>query len=154
MTAGPTFVLAPDDQRRLAASLFNRTWELLERTGRSTDEDEEMLHTAHASRYHWGRVGQPVNLARGEWQISRVYAVLGRPEPAVHHGRRCLALAEQHRLGPFDTGCGHEALARAYRVAGDRAKAAEHLAAATELAGQIDDAEEREVLLGDLAQLR
>ena len=42
-----------------------------------------MLHAAHASRFHWGEVGEPVNFARGEWQISRVYAVLGRPEPAI-----------------------------------------------------------------------
>ena len=24
-----------------------------------------MIHAAHASRYHWGEVGEPVNLARG-----------------------------------------------------------------------------------------
>jgi DNA-binding transcriptional MerR regulator len=153
MTAGPTFTLDPDDERRLAAALFNRVWDLLERTDRGPGEDDEMLHTAHASRYHWGRVGQPVNLARGEWQISRVYAVLGRAEPALHHARRCLELAGAHALGPFDVGCGHEALARAYRVAGDQGAVAEQLAAATALAEKVDDAEEREILLGDLTQL-
>lgn len=153
MTARPSITLDPDDERRLAAALFNRTWELLERTDRNPGEDDEMLHTAHASRYHWGRIGQPVNLARGEWQCARVYAVLGRAEPALHHGRRALELAETHQLTPFDLGCGHEAVARAYRVAGEPGKAAEHLAAATALAEKVDDAEEREILLGDLAQL-
>lgn len=151
MTTGSTIALAPDDERRLAAALFNHTWDLLERTDRGVDEDDEMLHTAHASRYHWGRIGQPVNVARGEWQCSRVYAALGRAEPAVHHARRCLELAEAHLLGPFDVACGHEALARAYRVAGDRDAAAEHAAAASALAERIDDAEERDTLLGDLA---
>jgi DNA-binding transcriptional MerR regulator len=153
MAGRPGFALDPDDERRLAASLFNRTWDLLERTDRGTDEDDEMLHTAHASRYHWGRVGQPANLARGEWQVSRVYAVLGRAEPALHHARRCLELAETHDLGPFDVGCGHEALARAHRVANDQDAVAKHLAAAAALAEQVDDAEDRDVLLGDLAQL-
>jgi DNA-binding transcriptional MerR regulator len=154
VSAGPTIMLDPDDERRLAAMLFNRTWELLERTDRDAGDDDEMLHTAHASRYHWGRVGQPINLARGEWQCSRVYAVLGRAEPALHHARRALELAETHQAAPFDIGCGHEALARAYRVAGEPEKVAEHLGIATALAEKVDDAEEREILLGDLAQLR
>jgi DNA-binding transcriptional MerR regulator len=153
MSARPSITLDPDDERRLAAALFNRTWELLERTDRSAAEDDEMLHTAHASRYHWGRIGQPVNLAVGEWQCSRVYAVLGRAEPALHHARRTLELAEANQLSPFNVGCGHEALARAYRVAGEPALVAEHHAAATALAEKVDDAEEREILLADLAQL-
>ena len=53
-----------------------------------------MIHAAHASRYHWGEVGDDVNLARGEWQCSRVYAVLGRGEPALWHARRCVEIAE------------------------------------------------------------
>jgi hypothetical protein len=38
------------------------------------------VHSAHASRYHWGAAGdadEAVNLARGEWPCSRVYAILG-----------------------------------------------------------------------------
>ncbi len=81
--------------RQLAVDLFNSVWTLLERTDRSTAEDDDMLHAAHASRHHWGEVGEPVNLARGEWQCSRVYAVLGRAEPALWHARRCLALCEE-----------------------------------------------------------
>lgn len=146
-------MLDPDDERRLAAALFNRVWELLERTDRSRGEDDEMAHAAHASRYHWGRVGQPVNWARGEWQCSRVYAVLGRAEPALYHARGCLELAEAHGLGAFDVGCGHEALARAYRTAGDREAMLRHVKEAKLAAEQIDDAEDREVLLADLAQL-
>jgi len=41
-----------------------------------------MIHAAHASRFHWGEIGKPINLGRGEWQISRVYSVLNRPESA------------------------------------------------------------------------
>ena len=47
-----------------------------------------MIHAAHASRYHWSQVGEPVNVAHGEWQCSHVYAALGRAEPALHHARR------------------------------------------------------------------
>jgi DNA-binding transcriptional MerR regulator len=149
-----TFTLDPDDERRMAAALFNRTWDLLMRAQRTAVDDDEMIHTAHASRYHWGVVGKPMNLARGEWQCSRVYAVLGRPEPALHHASRCLALATEHGLGPFDVGAAHEAMARAYRVAGDPAKAAEHVAAADQAAAAIADDEDRRILDDDLADLR
>ena len=76
------FRFGPGEQRRLAAGLFNRVWELLEKADRTADDDDEMVNAAHASRYHWGETGEPVHRARGDWQCSRVYAVLGRPEPS------------------------------------------------------------------------
>jgi hypothetical protein len=79
-----------------------------------------------------------------------VYAVLGRPEPALHHGRRCLALAEEHELSAFDLGCGHEAIARAYRVAGSVEDMQRHLALGYAAADKITDDEERELLRSDL----
>ncbi len=150
----PPFTLDPDDERRLAATLFNHTWALLEKADRSVAEDDEMVHSAHASRAHWGVVGTPTNLARGEWQCARVYAVLGRSEPALYHANRCLALAVENDLGPFDVGCGHEALARAYRVAGRPDKLAEHLDLASTQAAAIADAEDRKILEQDLESLR
>lgn len=145
--------LDPDDERRLAATLFNGVWELLEKPDRSDAEDDAMLHAAHASRHHWGVVGDPVNWARGEWQISRVYAVLRRAEPALHHARRYLALVTAHDLEPFDLGYAHEAHARAFMVAGRPADQAHHLEQARAAADKVTDAEERELLVQDLAQL-
>ncbi len=150
----PPFTLDPDDERRLAGTLFNRTWTFLERTDRDRAADDEMLHCAHASRYHWGVVGQPVNWARGEWQVSRVYAVLGRAEPALYHARRCLTLAEEHDLGPFDVGCGHEALARAYQVAGATDDVERHLGLGYAAADKVAEDEERELLRSDLDSVR
>jgi DNA-binding transcriptional MerR regulator len=148
------FALDPDDERRLAATLFNRVWELLEKSNRTIADDDEMVHAAHASRHHWGVVGTPMHSARGEWQCSRVYSVLGRAEPALHHAYRCLDLATAHDLGPFDVGNGHEALARAYRVAGDPKSQAEHVALGDAQAEKITDAEDRKILNDDLDDLR
>ena len=143
----------PADRRQLAVDLFNHVWTLLERSDRTALEDDEMLHAAHASRYHWGEVGEPVNLARGEWQISRVYAVLGRAEPAMWHARRVVALCEEHGIGDWDIAFGWEAVARAAAVAGDSAQSATALARARELSAAIADAEDRELLLTDLATI-
>jgi DNA-binding transcriptional MerR regulator len=141
------------DRRQLAVDLFNHVWTLLERSDRSPLEDDEMLHAAHASRYHWGEVGEPVNLARGEWQCSRVYSVLGRPEPAQWHAYRCLALCEEHGIGDWDLAFAHEAVARALRVAGDDAGADAALARARVAAVAIAEEEDRELLTSDLATI-
>lgn len=153
MARPPAFALDPEDERRLAASLFNHVWTLLETPDRTVAQNDELLHAAHTSRHHWGQVGKPVNWSRGEWQCSRVYAVLGRPEPALHHARRCLKLTEEHGFGPFDLGAAHEALARAYRVAGDPAACARHVALARALADQVTDPEDKQILTADLDDL-
>jgi DNA-binding transcriptional MerR regulator len=152
--ASTPFTLDRDDERRLASTLFNGVWDLLEKADRTDAESETMLHAAHASRHHWGVIGEPRNWAIGEWQVSRVYAVLGRSEPALHHGRRSLALAEEHQLGPFLLGYGHEAIARGYRVAGDASECARHVKLADAVVEKITDAEERELLVADLDQIR
>lgn len=145
----------PTTRRKLAKDLFNRVWTLLETPDRTPAQDDEMLHAAHASRFHWGEpgVGEPVHLARGEWQCSRVYAVLGRSEPALWHARRCLAIVEEHDLAGFDLGAAFEAIARAQLAAGNLAEVATWKArAATVLAG-LTDGDDREILAGDVATL-
>ena len=140
-----------DEQRRLAATLFNRVWTLLEsRRGRA--EDDEMLHAAHASRFHWGEVGSVAEQARGEWQCARVYAVLGRAEPALHHAGRCLDLCREHpaEMEVFDEPIAREALARALVVAGRNDEARAEVAEARRLLEAVDDPEDREIVERDL----
>ncbi|GAA3161293.1 hypothetical protein GCM10010531_11160 [Blastococcus jejuensis] len=140
--------VAGSDERTLAVDLFNGVWRLMETEDRTPAQDDRMLHMAHASRYHWEQVGAPANLARGEWQCSRVYAVLGRAEPCLHHARRVLELCEEHGIGDWDLGFAHEALARAHALAGDAAAAQAEVSLA--LAVDIADADDRALLLSDL----
>jgi DNA-binding transcriptional MerR regulator len=138
------------DERKLAADLFNGVWALLETEDRTPAQDDRMLHMAHASRYHWDQTGTPANLARGEWLCSRVYAVLRRSEPALHHARRVLEICEENGIGDWDLAFGHEAVARAHAVAGDRAAAEAALERARAAAEDITDPEDRELLDADL----
>ncbi|MFF5210896.1 MerR family transcriptional regulator [Streptosporangium sp. NPDC000396] len=138
------------DERRLAADLFNGVWLLLEKENRTVEEDDRMLHMAHASRHHWGQVGAPANLSRGEWQCSRVYAVLGRAEPALHHARRVLEICRAHGIGDWELAYAYEALARASAVAGDKERARAWTEQALAAAEDIAQDEDRELLLTDL----
>jgi hypothetical protein len=150
-----TEALDAAQRRRLAVDLFNHVWTSLRRGERTVEEDDEMVHAAHASRHHWAEVGTAVNLARGEWQCSRVYATLGRAEPALHHARRCLELCEANvgELEEFDLPFAYEALARAHAVAGDLPEAERWAARGRESAAAMRDADDRELVLADLATI-
>jgi hypothetical protein len=143
--------------RRLGVDLFNHTWPLIEKADRTPAETDEMIHAAHASRYHWSKAGTTVNLARGEWQVARVYSVLGRAEPALWHAGRCLAYVEaaiaEGVAEDWDLAAAREAMARAAAVAGDEAEAIRWRDLAREALAAIADPADRELIEGDLATL-
>jgi hypothetical protein len=143
-----------EEHRRLGVALFNRVWELLERPDRTPEQVDEMIHAAHASRYHWSQAGTAVNLARGEWQCSRVYAVLGRSEPALWHAQRCLELTEgAPDTEDWDLPFAYEALARAHGVAGEPGEAARFRRLARDTGESIAEDDDRELLLNAIASL-
>jgi hypothetical protein len=138
--------------RELGVELFNRTWALLESPGPDADE---LVHCAHASAYHWMQVGTVANRARSEWQCSRVYAVLGRAEPALHHARRCLELCESapDEIEEFDLPFAYEALARAYAIGGEADESRQWLERARAAGERISDEDDRVLLESDLATI-
>ena len=139
------------DERKLAVDLFNAVWQEMERTDRTPDDDAAMVHMAHASVHHWAQVGTEVNLARGEWQVSRVYTVVGRGDSALWHAQRCLDLCTRHGFEDWDLAYAHEAMARAYAVLGEAEACARHIVAAREVAIAEDD--DRELVEKDLATI-
>ena len=141
------------DERALAAQLFNDTWSLLEKESRTQAEDDRMLHMAHASRFHWDNVGDDQNRAIGEWQCARVYAVLGRGEPAVFHARRCIEHAQQDGVDDWVLGSAYEGLARALAAAGDAEGARDARDEALAKAQAITDPEDRDIVLADIDTL-
>jgi ribosomal protein S18 acetylase RimI-like enzyme len=139
--------------RKLAAELFNGTWTLLEKEDRAPDDDIRMIHMAHASAYHWLQVGTPLNFARSHWLCSRVYSVLGRPEPALYHAQLAHDICAEHGFGDFDLAYAFEALARAHALAGNRSESDGWRDRARAATAEVADAEDRELLLSDLATI-
>lgn len=142
------------NDRQLAIDLFNETWALLETDGRTPEQDERMIHAAHGSRLHWEAAGTPENVAVGDWLCSRAYAVLGRAEPAMYHARWCLARAGSEALPDWVRAEAHEAMARAHTLLGELDDARRHAAEARAICDTIEDAEDRDVVLADLATLQ
>ena len=137
------------EPQQAGVDLFNQTWRLIE----SREDDDLMVDCAHASAYHWAVAPEckPENRARGAWLLSRVYCVVGRSEPALHHAERCFQLCERYALGDWDLAFAYEALARATGVAGDPDAVLQYVELAR--AVEIREADDRKQLEGDLATL-
>ena len=148
--------LDPETERRVGIDLFNKTWTLMEKTDRTREEDDELLHCAHASAYHWFQVGTRANRARSEWQCSRVHAILGQVEPALHHARRCLELVEASpdEMEEFDLPAAYEALGRAHSVAGDLTEARRFVELGRAETAKIADDDDRAIMEADFATIR
>jgi hypothetical protein len=141
------------EDRELGVRLYNHTWSLFD----ERDSDDELIHTAHASAYHWLQAPEatPANHARSEWLCSRTYSVLGRAEPAVHHAQRCLQLVEQNpdAMEEWDLAAAYEAVARAQLVAGNAEAAARAADAGRAALEHISDPDDRSPLAADLDSL-
>ena len=137
------------EERQRGVDLFNATWRLIE----SRDDDDLMLHMAHASGFHWAAAPEctPANRARSEWLVSRVSALCDLPDAVLRHARSCLRWCEENGLGDWDLAFAYEALARASKAAGDNEAANRYLERAA--AVPIEEADDRELLERDLATI-
>ena len=142
-----------DEAQLLFAKRTNgRVWELLDKPTRTQAEDEEMLHAAHASLYHWLHAGTAVHHQRGLWMIARVHVVLNNPAEALRYANRCLELTEQHRdlMVDFDIAFAYESIARASALAGKRQQARRYHQLAEQAGRTIVDQEDRDIFIADL----
>jgi len=146
--------ITPELHKKLGINLFNKVWGLIDNNNRSEEDTELMINAAHASLYHWMQVGEPVNFARGEWQVSRVYCLAGRSEPALHHAANSLRICLQNNIGDFDLAFAYEALARAYALAGNKQKTTENVALALTASGGIKKKEDKDYFLSELNTIK
>ena len=140
---------------KMAKGCFNQTWDLIDKQDRTPEEVTNMIHTTHASRYHWGILvsngkGTPLNLQRGEWQIARVYTLLQRAEPALYHAKVCLGLTEEHNIGDFDLGFSYEPMARASALAKNKDDFKKYFKLAQEAGEKIAKKDDKDYFFEDL----
>ena len=136
--------------RYFAADFFNKCWDLIDKADRTVEDDLQMIHRAHASRAHWQVVGTPDNHAVGEWQISHVYAILNKLEPAMYHAQACLDICQKNQIGGFNLGFAYEALARAEYMIGNQDQAEKYINLGKTAANDVKKIEDRNYLLKEL----
>ena len=131
---------------------FNKTWDYIDLPERTADQEEEMLRLALTSHWHWTRRKDysPVSASVANWQVSRVFALLGQVDNARRFGLRSLEVIENEDVPPFYSGYAFEALARAEAVAGDEESMQAYLSKARQAAEQVDEEDSKGWLLNDL----
>lgn len=132
-------------QRRLAAQANNRAWTLAEMPARSAEQDEEMLHAAHAAMYVWNIVGTPSHHAHAALLLAHVYALLKLREPAARYLSRSLPHLAQCESAPWERAFAHAVAANVASAEGNAAAHAKHYSEAMAAAAQMTDPETREL---------
>ena len=139
--------------RRFGVECNNQAWALAAKSGRSPDEDRDMLQQAFASAWHWSKAGTALNGARADVTIAHVLSLLGHGSLALEHARRSLAYLEAHPAEDWDLAFAHAEIAHAAAVLGDGALHANHFALAKQLGAAIAEDEDRQVFESELARI-
>ena len=80
----------------------------------------------------------------------RVYSVLKRSEPALHHSKRCLEICVENGIGDFDIAFAYEAVARAHAIAGNKKECQKNTQLAKQAGEQIAKKEDKDYFFSEL----
>lgn len=140
----------PRAHRWFAVELNNLAWDLLEKSDRSPDDNERLVHAAHAACFHWLQAGDVLNHLRAQCLLATVYAKVDLSEAAVRHAEKCLQLSEHAgaKQTAFDLATSHGCAASAYRLVGRLDDAQTQYQRAITAAARFDDPAERGVFDG------
>ena len=133
-------------QRRLASQANNRAWSLAEALRRSPEEDEEMLHAAHAAMHFWKIIGKPSNHAHAAQLLAHVYALLKLPGPATHYLSKSLPYFLKNDCAPSELAFAHAVAANVASAEGNAEAYTKHYSQAQAIIAQVANPEERKIL--------
>jgi hypothetical protein len=125
----------------------NLAWNLADRPARTAAEDEEMLHAAHASAFHWAKVGTALNQVRATMLLAHVHAALRDGRAALAYAQRCNDDLAAHNPPDWEMAFSEAVLAHAAFAAGEADLHREHYARAQQLGQAIADPEDKEIFL-------
>jgi hypothetical protein len=123
----------------------NLAWALSCEPSRTADQEAEMLNAAHASAYHWAKVGTELNQVRAKMLLAQVYAALGLGQPAQDYAQESYDYLIAHDPPDWELAFAYAILAHAAYAAGDAHLHRQHHRKARELGQSIADPEDKEI---------
>jgi hypothetical protein len=140
--------------KKLAIKTNGGTWSVLDKESPTKEELGQALELAHTSLYHWRQIGKPINIARGEYMISRVLSDMGKGDGALYHAERTLKLTEESdEKADFDMGFAYEVLAKAYAAKGDKDNCKKYKEMAQKVIDTLGD-EDKKISQGELDKVK
>jgi len=112
-----------------------------------------MLHAAHASAWHWTRVGTALNEARANMLLGMAHALASEGPLGLRYAMSAFNYFNEHEAPDWEQAFAHATLAAAARAAGDAALHREHYAEASRLADAIASPEDRAVFMRSFANV-
>ena len=144
-----------EEHKKLGINYFNKTWDYIDKVDRSLEDNLKMIHFAHASRFHWEMSGAPVlNIVRGDWQVSRVYALLNMGDSAFLHANACYKKTIRNKIGDFDLVFAYEAMAHAYKILNDLDNMNKYLELGYRALDQVEQDEDKEYCKSELDNIK
>jgi len=131
--------------RRFAAAANNRAWGLSVQT-RSAAEDQEMLNAAHASAWHWAKVGTALNRMRATMLLAEVHALLGLGQSALAHAEEMRAYFLEVQSPDWEVAFVHVVHSHAASAAGETEKHRNSYVLAVAALEHISNEEERRIV--------
>jgi len=150
MTEKETRLTMEEFHKKVAVETNNQIWPTLDVKNPTQAQLEEALHMAYASRYHWSKIGAPVNAMRAEYMIARVYSAMKRGEPALFHAKRCLEISKETDIEDWDLAFAYEVMARAQSVTGNKTECKEYYGLAQNAINEIKNPEDKKICQGEL----
>lgn len=130
--------------RKFAVECFNNAWDYLDKASLTPEEEMAMLSLAHASRFHWSKIGNARNFAVGDWQVSRCYTKINDCVSALKFAESCLQITLDNKVENNYVSA-YEGIARAYAICKDYTKAKEYIEKAEKEFEKVTDKEDREI---------
>ncbi len=139
--------------KKIAIQTNNSVWPTLDKDSPSQDELDQALHMAHTSHYHWSKIGEPINIARAEYMIARVYSAMGEGSRAAHHAELCLKITEKTGIGDFDLAFAYEVLAKAHAANGDSESCKKYKQLAQKATDAVKDDQDKKICQGEVDKI-
>jgi hypothetical protein len=138
--------------RRFAATANNRAWDLSTQP-RNVAEDQEMLDAAHASVWHWTKVGTELNRMRATMLLAEVHALLGMGQSALAHAEKMRTYFLGANPPDWELAFVHVVHAHAASAAGETEKHRASYELAVAALEAVSSEKEREILTGTFDQV-
>nr|MBI2905052.1 hypothetical protein [Chloroflexota bacterium] len=104
-----------------------------------------MLNAAHASAFHWDKVGTELNSARAKMLLGHLHAALGHGQLALDYAHESCRYLVDHDPPDWELAFAHAVLAHAAFAAGETGLQRENYARAEELGEAIADPEDKDI---------
>jgi len=142
------------NHRSLAVVYFNGTWDLIDATTRTPDQDLEMLTRAFASRQHWIEAGgTDQNIAIADWQVAHAASLAGFTDVADAFSTAAYDRARAAALPTWMQASTAEGRARACAAMHDIAGYEKYAAETRDLLDKVTDLEDRQLVESQLQSI-